>query len=77
MEDAYDTRGDLWRVAVHPLIQFYDSKLAWYRANIYHDLNNGAYMVANLANEIDDPWEFGAKGRHMDFQPDALRRRGR
>lgn len=77
MEDAYDTRGDLWRVAIHPLIQFYDASVPWYRANIYHDLNNGAYMVSNLANEIDEPWEFNAKGRYIDFQPDALRRRGR
>ncbi|TKV69395.1 DUF1329 domain-containing protein [Marinobacter panjinensis] len=77
MEDAYDTRGDLWRVAIHPVIQFYDVLVPWYRANIYHDLNNGSYLVSNLANEIDEPWEFGAKGRYIEFQPDALRRSGR
>ncbi|MDX1556938.1 MAG: DUF1329 domain-containing protein, partial [Xanthomonadales bacterium] len=77
MEDAYDTRGDLWRVAIHPVIQFYDALVPWYRANIYHDLNNGSYLISNLANEIDEPWEFGAKGRYIEFQPDALRRSGR
>lgn len=77
MEDAYDTRGDLWRVAIHPVIQFYDAMVPWYRANIYHDLNNGSYLISNLANEIDEPWEFDAKGRYIEFQPDALRRRGR
>jgi hypothetical protein len=39
-EDAYDTRKQLWRVAVHPMIQFYDAKVPWYRANIWHDLNS-------------------------------------
>ncbi len=77
LEDAYDTRGDLWRVGVHGLIQFYDAQIPWYRFNIYHDLNNGSYMAAGLANEIDEPWTFGIEGRYIEFQPDALRRRGR
>ncbi len=77
MEDAYDTRGDLWRVGLHGLIQFYDALVPWYRVNLYHDLNNGSYMVSNLANEIEEPWQFGITGRYIEFQPDALRRRGR
>ncbi|MDI9245349.1 DUF1329 domain-containing protein [Marinobacter sp. CHS3-4] len=77
LEDAYDTRGDLWRVGVHGLVQFYDAQVPWYRFNLWHDLNNGAYMVSNLSNEVEEPWEFGATGRYIEFQPDALRRRGR
>ncbi|MDX1755228.1 MAG: DUF1329 domain-containing protein [Marinobacter sp.] len=77
MEDAYDTRGDLWRVSLHGLIQFYDAQVPWYRFNLFHDLNNGSYMVSNLANEVEDPWQFGITGRYIEFQPDALRRRGR
>jgi len=75
-EDAYDTRKQLWRVGVHPLIQFYDAKLAWYRANIWHDLTNGSYYLANLDNEVKQPWTFGQKGKWGDFQPDQLRRLG-
>ena len=75
-EDAYDTRKQLWRVAVHPMIQFYDAKVPWYRANIWHDLNNGNYLFSNVDNEIKTPWVFGEKGKWGDFQPDALRRRG-
>ncbi|MNW15624.1 hypothetical protein D3C71_2141900 [compost metagenome] len=75
-EDAYDTRGQLWRVGVHPLIQFYDVKLPWYRANIWHDLSNGNYLVGGLDNEVKQPWKFGVKGRQAEFQPDALRRAG-
>ena len=75
-EDAYDTRNNLWRVAIHPVIQFYDAKVPWYRANIWHDLNNQSYLLSLLDNEIKTPWKFGEKGKWGDFQPDALRRIG-
>jgi hypothetical protein len=75
-EDAYDSRKQLWRVSIHPLIQFYDAKVPWYRANIWHDLNNGSYLLSNLDNEIKTPWKFGEKAAWGDFQPDSLRRIG-
>ena len=75
-EDAYDTRKQLWRVAVHPMIEFYDAKVPWYRANIFHDLSNGNYLLSLLDNEVKTPWKFGQKGKWGDFQPDALRRIG-
>ncbi|MCK7581606.1 MAG: DUF1329 domain-containing protein [Chromatiales bacterium] len=55
------------------MIQFYDAKVPWYRANIWHDLNNGGYLLADLDNEIREPIQFNVKGRVADFQPDALR----
>jgi len=75
-QDAYDTRKQLWRVAIHPIIQFYDAKVPWYRANIWHDLSNSSYLFSLLDNEIKQPWKFGEKGRWADFQPDSLRRIG-
>jgi Protein of unknown function (DUF1329) len=75
-EDAYDTRKNLWRVAIHPMIQFYDAKVPWYRSNIWHDLNNQSYLLSLLDNEIKTPWKFGEKGKWGDFQPDSLRRIG-
>jgi hypothetical protein len=75
-EDAYDTRKQLWRVSIHPMIQFYDAKVPWYRANIWHDLNNQSYLLSLLDNEIKTPWKFGEKGKWGDFQPDSLRRIG-
>jgi hypothetical protein len=75
-EDAYDSRKQLWRVSIHPLMQFYDAKVPWFRANIWHDLNNGSYLLSNLDNEIKTPWKFGAKASWSDFQPDSLRRIG-
>jgi hypothetical protein len=75
-EDAYDTRKTLWRVAIHPMIQFYDAKVPWYRSNVWHDLNNQSYLLSLLDNEIKAPWKFGEKGKWGDFQPDSLRRIG-
>jgi hypothetical protein len=75
-EDAYDTRKQLWRVSIHPIMQFYDAKVPWFRANIWHDLTNGAYLLANLDNEIKTPWSYGEKATWAEFQPDALRRAG-
>ena len=75
-EDAYDTRMNLWRFSMHPMIQFYDAKVPWYRANVWHDMSNGSYLFSLLDNEVKQPWKFGEKGRWGDFQPDSLRRIG-
>ncbi|MEY2919480.1 MAG: hypothetical protein RL261_785 [Pseudomonadota bacterium] len=75
-EDAYDTRGELWRAAMHGLLQAYDAQVPFYRFGIYHDLNSGGYLVGGLDNEVKDPIQFNAKARVGDFQPDALRRLG-
>jgi len=63
-------------VGVHPLIQFYDAKVPWYRANIWHDLSNGSYLLSLLDDEIKTPCRFDRKAKWADFQPDALRRAG-
>jgi hypothetical protein len=75
-EDAHDSRGDLWRVGIAPMMQFYDATVPFYRANIWHDLSSGAYLISLLTNEISEPWTFGHKAKWGDFQPDALRRAG-
>jgi len=76
MDDNYDTRKQLWRVNLHPMIQYYDAKVPWHRANIWHDLTNGGYLLAGLDNEVKQPWSFGEKAAWAEFQPDALRRSG-
>lgn len=75
-EDAYDTRGGLWRASMHGLVQAYDAQVPFYRFGIYHDLNSGGYLVGGLDNELKEPIQFNAKGRITEFQPDALRRLG-
>jgi len=75
-EDAYDTRGGLWRVAFHGLMQCYDVPVPTYRFGIYHDLTTGGYLTGGYDNEMKGTIEFGVKGKLSDFQPDALRRLG-
>jgi len=75
-EDAYDSRGGLWRVALHGFIQCYDAVVPWYRFGVVHDLSSGGYIAGGFDNEIREPMKFGVKGKLSDFQPDALRRLG-
>ena len=76
LDDAYDSRGQLWRTGIHGLVQFYDALVPLYRFELWHDLSNGAYILAGLDNAYKEPWKFGAKGRMIDFQTEALRRLG-
>lgn len=76
VEDAYDSRGQLWRIGVHGFRQNYDALVPWHGVEIWHDLSNGNFLAANLDNEIKQPIKFGIKGKWSDFQPDALRRAG-
>ena len=69
LEDIYDSRGELWRVAVHGLTQFYDVQVPAYRVNIWHDLTNGAYLVAGLDIESKTVRKFATKASLADFLP--------
>ncbi len=75
-EDAYDTRGNLWRVGMQGFVQYYDAQVPWTRYNTIHDLTNGNYFFAGLDNESKSIPKFGQKGTLADFQPDALKRKG-
>ncbi len=75
-EDAYDSRGDLWRVGVHGFQQFYDAGVPWVRYTCFHDLTNGAYLLGGVDNDIKGNPKFNLKGKSDDFTPDALRRAG-
>ena len=74
-EDAYDARGGLWRIGVHPVVQYYDADVMWYSANIWHDLSNASYFISSLGTH-EPQWKFNVKGRLADFEPDAMRRSG-
>jgi len=71
-EDAYDTRGNLWRVAMHPLMQLYDVPVPYHRALVYHDLSNGGYLLEGLDNDSKVPWRFNFKGKAADWTPEAI-----
>jgi len=76
-QDAYDSRGDLWRHYAFPLTQLYDIPTMWPRPYMVHDLNSGSLFLGQMDNEIKQPsLSLGVKGKVDDFRSDALRRRG-
>ena len=80
LDDAYDSRGQLWRTGTHGLIQAWDALVPWYRFELWHDLSNRAYVLTGLDNEVKNTpmaLTFGARGKQLDFEPDALRRIGK
>ncbi len=76
MEESYAVRGDLWRVALHGQIQYYDVPVSGYRFGITHDLDSGTYYLGGIDNEMKTVGKFNVKGLIRDYQPEALRRRG-
>ena len=76
LSEAWDARGQLWRVGLHSLVEFYDATVPWYRFELWFDLTNDSYVLTGLDNESKTPWRCGVHGRMVDFQPDALRRAG-
>ncbi len=76
MEEVFTKEGELWRFALHGLVQSYDFNIPFYRLSIYHDLYKKSYLLTGLDNKINKPIEFGFKAKISDFQPNALRRMG-
>jgi hypothetical protein len=77
IEESYSRRGDLWRVALHGVVQFYDAVTPGIRLSIFHDLDAGSYFVSGLDGDRQPSIQFGARAAFSEFSPDALRRLAR
>ena len=76
--DQYDGRGDLWRVSMAYLINYYDRPTTWTGLDVFHDLSSRRYHVQGLANEESRFLDFDEAIPDLKyFKPSALRRRGR
>jgi hypothetical protein len=53
--DQYDGRGDLWRVSIAYLKNYYDLPTTWSALDSFHDLQARRYHVQNLDNEGQAP----------------------
>jgi hypothetical protein len=71
--DAYDGRGELWRVHEINAVQFYDAPAPWFASEIFYDLQARRYLVTGLGNQ-EKPIKFGVKLDTGYFKPDNLRR---
>ncbi|MGQ7818466.1 DUF1329 domain-containing protein [Metapseudomonas furukawaii] len=75
--DQYDGRGELWRVSVAYLKNYYDLPTTWSALDVFHDLQARRYHVQNLDNEEPSTIDFTqAVSDDGYFKPSALRRRG-
>ena len=76
--DQYDGRGDLWRVSLAYLKNYYDLPTTWSALDTYHDLQSGRYHVQNLDSEEKTTLQFNLPvPDDGEFTPAALRRGGR
>jgi len=75
--DQYDGRGELWRVSIAYLKNYYDLPTTWSALDVFHDLQARRYHVQNLDNEESNTIDFTqAVPDDGYFKPAALRRRG-
>jgi hypothetical protein len=75
--ESFDGRGDLWRVGV--LNSLYDYALQGYvaRAQVFHDLQSGAYIAMRMVNETS-PMDYMAKPQGENYySPANLRSMGK
>lgn len=75
--DEYDGRGELWRVSVGYLTNFYDLPTIWSAVDAFHDLQSRRYVVHKLENEEKTTIDFTQPIPADDFfKPSGLQRRG-
>jgi hypothetical protein len=74
--DAFDTRGQLWRVQDAPQVNYYDLPLCSSALEANYDLQSGRYVVFGLKNE-EKMLDWNVQDIDPSkFSPDAIRRMG-
>ncbi|UCJ15042.1 DUF1329 domain-containing protein [Pseudomonas sp. MM211] len=75
--DQYDGRGELWRVSLAYLKNYYELPTTWSALDVFHDLQARRYHVQNLDNEEANTIDFSQPVANDGyFTPAELRRRG-
>ncbi|MGF6693522.1 hypothetical protein M2318_003605 [Metapseudomonas resinovorans] len=74
--DAYDGRGNLWRVSEGHTSFFYDQQMPLFNAETHYDVQSGRYAVNALYNEEKNAYQFDINYSRKQFTPNALRATG-
>jgi len=74
--DAYDSRGNLWRVSEGHTSFFYDQQMPLFSAEAHYDVQSGRYAVNGLYNEQMNAYQFDLDFNRKQFTPGALRASG-
>jgi len=73
--DIYDSRGELWRVSLAYLVNFYNVPATLSSVDVFHDLQSRRYQAQGLANEQPDVVNFSSTPPDVGvFKPSSLRR---
>lgn len=76
--DQYDTRGELWRVSMAHLKNFYEVPTIWTTLDVFYDLRSNRYHVQGLDSQEKTAKIFEIKALSKRyFSPQSLRRRGK
>jgi hypothetical protein len=76
--DQYDSAGDLWRISMAYLKNYYELPVTWTTLDVFHDVKARRYHVQGLDNEERSTIDFSlAIPGSQYFTPSALRRRGK
>ncbi|MBD9517107.1 MULTISPECIES: DUF1329 domain-containing protein [unclassified Pseudomonas] len=74
--EAYDGRGQLWRVGEGFAVNDYQQGTALYAVNALNDLIAGRYLAMAMINEARRGIDYSAQPSMSDFTPAALRNAG-
>ena len=69
--ESYDDHGRLWRVNEAHAIEIPDVPVLWSTLEVFHDLQQGRYLVNGLDNERR-AWRFSEGSDPREFSPNAL-----
>jgi hypothetical protein len=76
--DQYDSAGELWRVSMAYLKNYYELPVTWTTLDVFHDIKARRYHVQGLDNEERGTVDFSKDlPNEQYFTPSALRRRGK
>lgn len=76
--DQYDSTGDLWRVSMAYLKNYYELPVTWTTLDVFHDVKARRYHVQGLDNEERGTVDYSLElPNDQYFTPSALRRRGK
>ncbi|MEH6448264.1 MAG: DUF1329 domain-containing protein [Oleispira sp.] len=76
--DQYDSAGELWRVSMAYLKNYYEMPVTWTTLDVFHDIKARRYHVQGLDNEERGTVDFSKPlPNDQYFTPSALRRRGK
>lgn len=76
LQDMFDSRGDLWRVAEGHTIQYFKEQVPMYAGETLYDLQNRRYLAMSFSNEEKNGAVFGTPANINDYSPGALRLEG-